>query len=122
MAQIVRSFLLIEAATFIAAAAVHAGWLINGYEHREARIAESVIATVLLAGAVLARVRPASARAAGLFSQGFALFLTLVGITTIAVGIGPRTGPDILYHVVIVAVLLWGLTVARRGRVSVSHS
>jgi hypothetical protein len=35
----------------------------------------------------------------------------------IAVGVGPRTGPDILYHIAIVAVLVWGIVVARRARV-----
>jgi hypothetical protein len=50
MAQVVRRFLLVEAAAFITAAAIHGGWLIGGYEHREARIAESIIAAVLLGG------------------------------------------------------------------------
>ena len=118
MAQVVRRFLLVEAATFITAAAIHAGWLIGGYEHREARIAESIIAAVLVGGAAIAWARPTWTRGAGLFAQGFALFWTLVGITTIAVGVGPHTGPDILYHIAIVAVLLWGLTVTRRARVS----
>jgi hypothetical protein len=118
MAQVVRRFLLVEAATFITAAAIHAGWLISGYEHREARIAESIIAAVLVGGAAITWTGPAWTRTAGLFAQGFALFWTLVGIATIAAGVGPRTGPDILYHVAIVAVLVWGLTVTRRVRVS----
>ena len=46
------------------------------------------------------------------------LFWTLVGVTTIAVGVGPRTGPDILYHLAIVAVLVWGIVVARMARVT----
>jgi hypothetical protein len=117
MAQVIRRFLLVEAATFVAAAAIHAGWLIGGYEHREACIAESIIAAVLLGGAAIAWARPAWTRPAGLVAQGFALFWTLVGIVTIAVGVGPRTGPDILYHVAIVAVLVWGIVVARRPRV-----
>ena len=104
MAQVIRRFLLVEAATFITAAAIHGGWLISGYEHREARIAESIIAAVLLGGAAVAWAKPARTRAAGLFGQGFALFWTLVG---------PRTGPDILYHIAIVAVLVWGIVVAR---------
>jgi hypothetical protein len=62
-----------EAATFILAAAVHAGLFVPGYEHREARIAETVIALALLAGATLTWIRPASARFAGLSAQGFAL-------------------------------------------------
>jgi hypothetical protein len=113
----VRYFLLVEAATFIIAAAIHAGLLIGGYEHREARIAESLIALVLLAGMTTAWVRRAWTRAAGLFAQGFALFWTLVGIATIIIGIGPRTVPDVVYHTAIVAVLVWGLVVAWRARV-----
>jgi hypothetical protein len=118
MAQVVRRFLLVEAATFITAAAIHDGWLISGYEHREARIAESIIAVVLLGGAALAWARPAWTRSVGLFAQGFALFFTLVGVTMIAVGVGPRTGPDVLYHIAIVAVLVWGIVVAWRARVT----
>jgi hypothetical protein len=119
MAQVIRTFLLAEAATFVVAALIHSGWLMSGYEHHEARVAESIIAAVLLAGAALAWLRPMWTRAAGLVAQGFALFLTLVGIVTIAVGIGPRTPLDIVYHVVIVAVLVWGLIVARRVGVTV---
>ncbi|MBI2187746.1 MAG: hypothetical protein HYU37_11625 [Acidobacteria bacterium] len=75
-----------------------------------------MIAVALLAGATLAWVRPTSARAAGLAAQGFALFGTLVGIVTIAIGIGPRSVLDVVYHVAIVAVLVWGLVVAWRAR------
>ena len=87
--QTIRLFLLFEAASFIAASLVHAGVLITGYEHQKARIAESVIASVLLAGAALTWVRPAWTRKAGLAAQGFALLGTMVGIFTIAIGIGP---------------------------------
>ena len=118
MARGVRRFLLVEAAAFITAAVIHGGWLISGYEHREARIAESIIAAVLLGGAAIAWGRPAWTRSVGLFAQGFALFFTLVGVTMIALGVGPRTGPDILYHIAIVAVLVWGIVVARRARVT----
>src|SRR6266511_135020 len=102
MARILRLFMLAEAVTFIAAASIHAGLLIPGYEHREARIAETVIGIVLVAGAMLTWIRPASARAAGLAAQGFALLGTLVGIFTIAIGVGPGTAPDIAYHITIV--------------------
>lgn len=116
MARTLRLFMLVEAATFIVAASIHAGLLIAGYEHREARIAETVIAVVLLAGATLTWIRPTSARAAGLAAQSFALFGTLVGIFTIAIGIGPRSALDIVYHIAIVAVLVWGVLVAWRAR------
>ena len=69
MAQVIRRFLLVEAATFITAAAIHGGGLISGYEHREARIAESIIAAVLLGGAAVAWAKPARTSAAGLFGH-----------------------------------------------------
>lgn len=110
----IRLFMLFEAATFIIAALVHAGVLASGYEHRQARIAESVIAAVLLCAVALTWMRPASTREAGMAAQGFALLGTLLGIFTIVAGVGPRTLPDIVYHIAIVAVLIWGLIVARR--------
>jgi hypothetical protein len=112
--QRIRIFLLVEAATFVLAALTHAGVLVTGYEHQEAQIAESVIAGVLLVGFVVTLVRPAWSRQAGVAAQGFALLGTLVGLTTIAVGIGPRTVPDVVYHVAIVLVLIWGLLLAAR--------
>jgi hypothetical protein len=110
-----QSFLLVEAAAFATAAAVHFGILLEGYQHRQAGIAESVIAVALLLGLLLSWTHPASARTAGLVAQGFALLGTLVGILTIAIGVGPRTQPDLAYHVGIVAVLVWGLVLAARS-------
>jgi hypothetical protein len=117
MVDTIRRFMLFEAAAFLTASIVHSGALIERYGHREARIAETVIALVLLAGLTWSRLRPERTRLAGLLAQGFALFATLVGIFTIVIGIGPRSGPDAVYHLGIVAVLAWGLTVtARAGR------
>lgn len=116
MTKWIRIFLLFEAATFLAAASIHLGVLPIGYEHLEAGIAESVIAALLLVGLAWSGLRPASTRRAGLAAQGFALFGTLVGLVTIAIGVGPRTIPDIAYHLIIVAVLVWGLMVARGAR------
>lgn len=115
MRQRIRVFLLAEAGAFAAAALVHSGVLVDGYEHDRARVAESVIALVLLAGLALSWVRPARTREAGIVAQGFALLGTLVGVLTIIVGVGPRTAPDVVYHLGIVAVLIWGLTVAVRA-------
>jgi hypothetical protein len=111
----IRLFLITEAATFFLASLVHAGIGIHGYEHREARIAETVIGVALLLGLVLTWMRPASARSAGLAAQGFALLGTLVGILTIFLGVGPRTVPDVVYHILIVAVLTVGLVVTARA-------
>ncbi|HEX7049058.1 MAG TPA: hypothetical protein VF188_02510 [Longimicrobiales bacterium] len=112
----IRRFLLIQAVIFLAAALVHAGVLVRGYEHRAARIAESVIAAVLFLGLLASWLRPAWTRAAGVVAQGFALLGTCVGLFTIAVGVGPRTVPDVAYHVAIIVVLAWGLGVAWRAR------
>lgn len=114
MTRHIRAFLLLEAAAFAAAALVHSGVLVDGYEHQEARIAESVIALVLLAGLALSWLRPSQTREAGIVAQGFALLGTLVGMFTIAIGVGPRTAPDVVYHVAIVLVLIWGLRLALR--------
>jgi hypothetical protein len=108
----VRIFLLVEGLSFATASAIHAGKLVQGYQHPKARVAEAVIAGVLFVGWFLTWVRPSWLRAAGLYAQGFALAGTLVGLFTIAVGVGPRTLPDIVYHIGIVIVLLWGLRVA----------
>ena len=113
----IRIFMLFEAVTFIVAALAHLGVLVDGYKHREARMAEGVITIVLLAGLVLSLMRPGWTRKAGIAAQGFALLGTLVGVFTIAVGVGPRTVRDIIYHIGIVAVLIWGVVVALRAPV-----
>ena len=115
-----RSLMLLETMAFLAAAAIHAGFLVGGYEHREARIAETIIAVVLLTGAIAASFGPVWARRAGLAAQGFALAGTTVGIFTIAIGVGPRTFADVLYHVIIVCVLIYGLLLAARARAGAS--
>jgi hypothetical protein len=110
----IRFFLLFEAATYLGAALAHFGIFVSGYEHRAAGTAESVIATVLLAGLAATWIAPAFTRGIGLAAQTFALLGTLVGLFTIVIGVGPRTVPDVAYHVSIVAVLIWGLVVAKR--------
>jgi hypothetical protein len=62
-------------------------------------------------------IHPAWTRRVGLVGQGFALLGTLVGAFTIVVGVGPRTVPDVVYHVGIIAVLALGVRMAARWRV-----
>ncbi|WP_306061792.1 hypothetical protein [Natronococcus wangiae] len=112
----IRSLLALEGASFFLAAMIHAGVLIQEYEHREAMIAESVIGAVLLVGLLITRVRPRSIASIGAIVQAFALAGTCIGIWTMIVGVGPRTIPDIVYHAVIVVVLMGGLVVAWRAR------
>jgi hypothetical protein len=41
---------------------------------------------------------------------------TLIGLFTVAVGVGPRTTPDIIYHIVILLVLVSGLCLAMKDQ------
>jgi len=116
MNRTIRLFIFLEAVAFGAAALTHFGILVNGYRHRPAANAESVISIVLFAGWLCTLIRPGWTRRVDLLVQAFALFGTLVGIFTIAVGIGPRTIPDLLYHACIVIVLVFGLTFAFRAK------
>lgn len=109
MTDRLRGLLAFQAVTYLIASLIHAGVVLDGYEHREASIAESLIAVVLFAGLLVGLARPALTRDAALGAQGFALALTCVGLFTIAVGVGPRTVPDVVYHLCIVAILIWGL-------------
>ena len=109
-----RRLLLFEAATFIVACLVHSGLIVSGYEHARARIAEAVLATVLVVGAAITWMRPAWTRTAAVTAQTIALIGTLIGIFTIVIGVGPRTVPDIVYHVGILVVLVTGLAIAQR--------
>lgn len=116
MASTIRLFILVEVASFVAAALIHSGVFITSYEHPQARVAEGVIAAVLIIGLILTFVRRTWTRPIGLTAQGFALLGTLVGLFTIAIGVGPRTAPDLAYHAAILLVLGWGLVVTARTR------
>jgi|RhiMetdeSRZDD1v2_1073273.scaffolds.fasta_scaffold436815_1 hypothetical protein len=121
MRTTIRLFLLIEGVSFLAAGLIHRGVFITGYAHQQASIAETTIAIVLLVGFGLTWIWPAQTRPIGLVAQTFALLGTLVGVFTIALGVGPRTAPDIVYHLTILAVLTWGLVVAARAPDETPH-
>jgi hypothetical protein len=116
MTALVRSFLSLEASVFGAAALIHAGVLVAGYEHAKARTAETVIALALVAGLMATIMAPRSSRGIGLAAQSFALAGTLVGLLTIAVGVGPRTALDLTLHAAMVALLVSGLLLVARRR------
>ncbi|HEU4484117.1 MAG TPA: hypothetical protein VFR96_01410 [Povalibacter sp.] len=108
--------LAIQALLFAVASLVHAGILLSGYEHSRAAVAEGVIALVLFAGLVVSFVRPQSTRTTALVTQGFALLGTLVGAFTIAIGVGPQTTADYVFHVLLLALLVSGLVVAWKSK------
>lgn len=113
MTQMMRLFLLVEATAFFLAALIHMGFLLTGFAHRKASIAESVIAAVLFGGLLLTLFIREWTRNVAIVVQLFALLGTLIGIFTIVVGVGPRTVPDVIYHILIVVVLAVGIAVAR---------
>jgi hypothetical protein len=110
----IRRFLIVEALAFFTAALIHGGYLVPGYAHRAARIAETALGLALVTGLVLSLLRPARTRVAGLAVQGIALLGTLVGILTMVIGVGPQSTPDVIYHLGMVALLGWGLATAGR--------
>ena len=110
----IRLFLLLGGVSFLLASLVHAGRLVPGYEHPQARIAESVLGTVLILGWLWTLIRPASLRRTALAVQAFALLGTLVGVFTSFVGVGPGTAPDVVYHIIITGILVLGLRAAAK--------
>jgi hypothetical protein len=76
---------------------------------------ESVIGTVLALGLVICLLRPTATRATALAVQGFALLGTLVGVFTIAIGVGPQTLADKAFHGLLLVVLVAGLVAAWRA-------
>lgn len=105
----------VEILLFAGAALIHAGVLVGGHEHSQARTAEGVIAAVLALGLVLCLLRPATMRTTALAVQGFALLGTLVGVFTIAIGVGPQTLADKAFHGLLLVVLVAGLVAAWRS-------
>ena len=113
--QTVRAFLSIEAVAFIIAGAIHSGIFVAIDTHYQAATAESIIGVVLLIGFGLSWIWSAQARLIGLLAQVFAALGTLVGLFTIAVGVGPRSVGDLAFHLAILAMLGWGLVVTARS-------
>ncbi|WP_374073946.1 hypothetical protein [Bdellovibrio bacteriovorus] len=115
--NLIRSFLTLETFIFYLAALFHFGILTSGYEHQKAGTAETVIGSVLLLGLILSFVKREWIYKTAMATQGFALLGVFVGIVMITIGIGPRTMPDVLIHMMMVIVLLLGLvTTHRSGR------
>lgn len=107
-------FLGAEVLLFGLASLGHQGVLLAGFEHARAAIAEAVIAAMLAIGLVVCIAGPLAARAVALAVQAFALLGVCVGLAMIVIGVGPRTGPDLALHALMLVVLVSGLLTARR--------
>jgi len=112
----IRLILATAVLAFGLASLVHAGILFGDFEHSAAATAEGVIAIVVIVGLLGTFARSASARGIAFAALGFALLGTLVGAFTIAVGVGPQSTPDILFHGLLVVGLVAGLVVTWRMR------
>jgi hypothetical protein len=104
----------IEAAAFAAAALVHSGVIIGGFEDPAAATAESIIGLVLVGGAMLAWSRPTWTRRIAVSAQGFALAGSIIGLY-LNLAVGPGTVPDLVFHAGIVITLVIGLGLAVRA-------
>jgi hypothetical protein len=111
----VRGFLLLQIAIFLGMVALHFGLPIGSYRHGAAGTTEAVITAVLLAGLLLTWTPPIWRRAAST-AQSLGTLGVLMGLVTIALGIGPRTILDLTLNGVLLLTLLAGLTVTLRKR------
>ena len=105
----VRGFLLLQIAIFLSLVSIHFGLLIGGYRHRDAGTAEVMIVAVLVAGLLLTWTPPPWRRRAATAAQSFGLLGVLVGLVTIAIGIGPRTLLDLTLNGTLLLTLIVGL-------------
>jgi heme A synthase len=112
--RILRGFLLLQIVIFLSAVSIHFGLLLNGYQHRAAGTAESVIAAVLLAALVLTWTPSPWSRRAAIAAQAFGILGVIVGLFTIALGVGPRTVLDLALHAAMLLALIAGLGVTLR--------
>src|SRR5947209_4764582 len=110
----VRSFLLLQIAMLLSMVSIHFGLLIGGYRHRSAGTAELVIAAVLIAAVLLPWMPAPWSRRPATAAQSFGILGVLVGLSTIAIGIGPRTMLDFTLNVALLLTLIVGLAITLR--------
>src|ERR687886_360009 len=105
----VRGFLLLQIVIVLSMVAIHSGLLIGGYGHRGAAAAESVITAILVAGVLLTWMPPLWSRRAARAAQAIGILGVLLGLFTIAVGIGPRSMLDLALDAALLLALIAGL-------------
>jgi len=94
---------------------IHFGLVIGGYRHRSAGTVELVIAAALVAGLLLTWTpRPWSRRSA-IAVQSFGILGVLLGLSTIALGIGPQSTLDLTLNATLLLTLIAGLAITLRA-------
>lgn len=107
-----RLLLLIDIASLVVVAAIHAGILGGPFDR--ASMYEAAVAVVLAIGLALTWAGPAIARWGASIAQLLALFGVGTGIYMASRGMAPNTTWDFAYHAFAVVFLLAGLVVALR--------
>ena len=115
-----QALLGFEVVLYLVPSLIHRELLIEGHQHAQAAIAETVISIVLLVGLIGTLIRPQQLRAIGLTVQAFALLGTLVGAAMIAIGVGPQSAMDLAIHALMLATLLFGIARFWRYRTSIA--
>ena len=111
---IARAFLLVQIAIFVVLVLIHFGLLIGGYRHQSAGVTELLIIGVLLFGLLLTWTSPPWNRRGAVGAQSVGTFGVLLGLLTIALGIGPRTLLDISLDFALLLTLIAGLASQRK--------
>jgi hypothetical protein len=109
----VRGFLLVQIAIFLVMVLIHLGLLVDGYRHQNAGATESLLTAVLVTGLLLTWT-PRWSRRAAVVAQSFGTLGVLLGLFTIAVGIGPRTILDLTLNGALLLTLIAGLAMTLR--------
>jgi hypothetical protein len=110
----VRSFLFLQIAIVLSMVSIHFGLLIGGYDHRAAGATELVIAAVLVAALLLTWMAAPWSRRPATAAQSFGILGVLGGLSTIALGIGPRTVLDLTLNAALLLILISGLAITLR--------
>jgi hypothetical protein len=113
--QPLRVLMLVEAASLVGVAALHSAVLTDG-RYNQAAIYEGSIAVILGIGLALTFIGPSVAWAVGIVAQAVAIAGASIGFYLAVGGIAPNSIPDIVYHVVLIALLAIGLVAAWRVR------
>ena len=113
MVKTLRLLMGLAAVSLLVAAALHPGLIIPGPFDTAAQY-ETGVAVILLIGIGVTFVGGSTARWGALASLVLALGGATIGLYLAILGLAPNTGLDIVYHVVLVALLVASIVVAWR--------
>ncbi len=113
-----RLLLLVQAASLLVAAALHAGLVIPGPFDQAAVYEASLGVVLLLALGLTFVLSPDSAGLIAIAAQALTLAGASLGLYLALLGVAPDTTLDIAYHVALMGLLVVGLVVAWRVRAS----